>query len=106
MGISVSPVSADISGRYDVGGSLRTGCIQPVEVYGFGGRLNVPGDPFALMEPRGTISSLRRCSQTLLPDPRCLLPLERVISDGGTPRPWSESPEDQSARRDSQRPFF
>lgn len=74
MGISVSPVSADIfSGCCDVSGSLRTGCIQPVEVYGFGGRLNVPGDPFALMEPRGTISSLRRCSQTLLSDPRRLL---------------------------------
>ncbi|KAK4821934.1 hypothetical protein QYF61_004938 [Mycteria americana] len=38
----------------------------------------------------------RRWSQTLLPDPHCLSPLERVISDGWTPRPWSESPEDQS----------
>lgn len=103
----MSPVSADIfSGQYAVSGSLCTGRIQLFEVYGSGGRINVLGDPFALMEPRGTSSSLHRCSQTLLPDPRCLSPLERVISDGGTPRPWSESPEDQSTRRNSQCPFF
>lgn len=107
MGISVSPVSADIfSGQYGVSGSLGMGCIQPVEVYGFGGRLNVPGGPWAVTEPRGTISSLCRCSQTVLPDPLCLLPLERVISDGRTPRCWSECPEDQSNRRNSQCPFF
>lgn len=47
MGISVSSVSAGIfSGQYDGSGSLCTDRIQPVEVYGFGGRLNgVPGAP-------------------------------------------------------------